>query len=219
MKVNTAVFDNDIIYKIIACNLLEEIQSLFGISESYCRDSVGIRQFESMIKKQDQSLIQKSKPPLSHELKSSWINKFNQSITNFNQIPFEWKTTELAAKLCAEDIDAGEAELLAIALTYPEVRYCFSGDKRAIRAMRDIHTVFYNQLVQENRLICFEECILQLLNQNGFPWIQSRLMPSRQIDGSVDIILGVSRPNFENQFRDALNSMHPIKNYEDERKW
>ena len=210
MKSKAALFDNDITYKLIISNLWEEILLLNQIGKVYCRSAVGIGQFQSMIRKKEQSLYKNSKSVLSDQFKSKLIEKFNAALPSISRIPAEWHRQEISANFICEGIDFGEAELLAIALSQPVLSFFYTGDKKFIHALRKNFHDDYNRMIQNNQLICFEECLLKLLDSYGYEWLYERLVSARQMDGTVDLILGVSKKNSPEEFRNGLISSHPI---------
>jgi hypothetical protein len=169
--------DNDIILKLVACNLFSEAVSSLNLVESdlrvlsdakyVFRNSRRIARKYPLEIRESAILIvekcQKIQPELSQELKDLQI----------------------------EGLDPGEMILIS-ATKQEESFYLTTGDKRCIIALANSTESSLVEIRERlaGKLVCLEQLILKIINVQGFDITLIKILPVREYDLALKAIFG-----------------------------
>jgi hypothetical protein len=106
------------------------------------------------------------------------------------------------------DIDAGEAQLMALVAVGDADSVMYSGDKRAILDLRRTDTQIFKQI--ENRIVSFERCLLRISEVRGTAYVMDKARVGRRCDGALSTAFGSEGSASEDDFLKALNSYDPL---------
>ncbi len=118
-------------------------------------------------------------------------------------------TTEFHNRLVAtEHVDAGEAQLVVVALTCGRNNTLVTGDKRFVAAMAEKFPEEFERL--KPSIVTFERCLLAVCESQGFVQVKSRLLAARRCDGTLHIALGSDGQADERSFKETLLRYSPV---------
>jgi hypothetical protein len=179
--------DNDIILKLIACNLLDESVKILNLNESDLRVLPSLKYYFNKKKR------------YSEEIRIKIKNVANRYQTINSNTP--GAIQEIDQLLKYEDIDNGEALLIA-ATREEESFWLTTGDKRFLRALANSPELISIVSRLEGRVICLEQLIRQVIYKQGFQPTLVNILPARQYDTSLKSIFGSG----ENSTKDSVLS-------------
>jgi hypothetical protein len=167
-----AFLDNDIILKLVACQLLDDAITALNLTKSDLRVLPTARfVFKG---KRDQG---------SQYPDCVWAEaiEFVESCATANYHFFEKDSLDELQQLAQfkDDIQEGEAALIVATRLEPDF-LLLSGDKRCIKALASIPQPIYRRLC--GQVICLEQLILKLLYILEFESLQSKVLPMAECD-------------------------------------
>lgn len=193
--------DNDILVKLVACNLFDKAISILDIDRSNLIVLPSARHYFK------RSKSAKRKYPENIRLKVTEIANGCKTVNPSTQDAIS--EVEILQKY--ENIDNGEA-LLVAATREEEYFWLTTGDKRFLRALTNSELDLIVSRLQ-GRVICLEQLIRQLIYVKGFEEILINVLPARKYDKSLETIFGSG----EKSTRD--NVLYSLESYiEDLRK-
>ena len=102
-------------------------------------------------------------------------------------------------------IDAGEAVLFSASAHFSDFVLATS-DKKSLRALASSSACQPIRERLNNRVICFEQVILRLVNQIGFDFVRARVVPALDCDTALRAIFGSGLDATEENVRRGLAS-------------
>lgn len=173
-----AFLDNDIILKLIACDLFEEGIKALGVNQEQIRVLAVARFYFQKSRKIRQSY--------SEEI----CNKAVQLVSQCQRIQGDAvDPDELSLLQSIEGIDPGEAVLIAGTKNETDF-YFISGDKRCLKALGWGKNLDAIRERLRGKGICLEQIILRLIEVKGFDFVFSKVLPARGYDTALRAIFG-----------------------------
>ncbi|NER51926.1 MAG: hypothetical protein F6J92_35855 [Symploca sp. SIO1A3] len=166
--------DNDVILKLVACNLFWESINVLGLSPSDVRVRATTKyyfqkkpkKYPQTVRDQAIAIIEKCQliddPPINEELQT------------LQQI---------------EGIDPGEGVLIAATQTEASF-YLVTGDKNCLRALANAPELDKIRQRLKGRVVCLEQLILRLVETQAFDGILTKVLPGRQYDAALKAVFG-----------------------------
>ncbi len=176
--------DNDIILKLVACNLFSEAIGSLNIDESDLR-VLGTAQFVFK--------------------KGRLAQDYSEDIRNYAvaiaQKCLKVKQEDIDIKIISDlekikFIDPGES-LLTAATFNEESFYLTTGDKRYVTALGTATEIDYIKAKLTGRVICFEQVIRRIIYRQGFDYTLAKVLPGRQYDKALKAIFGSGEKSTE----------------------
>lgn len=187
-------FDNDIILKLTAYGMMDEALECLKMDWS------NVRVLESARFVFERS--KKLKKKHSESILLSAIDFVEKCATISSQDSDEYR---LLMKEIKNDIDPGEATL--IAATFQEFgSFLATGDKRCLKALATIECLQTIHEGLQNRVICLEQIICQLIEIKGFDWVLEKVLPNLECDKAVKAAFGSGSKSQCETVRRTLNS-------------
>ncbi|MGL5065959.1 MAG: hypothetical protein ACRC62_38815 [Microcoleus sp.] len=173
---STVLFlDNDIILKLVACNLFWESVVSLGATQLDLR----VLPDAKFVFKNSRKIVRK----YPEAIRSS-------AISIVGCCPkIQLVSIDPLQQLEIEGIDPGERLLIAAALD-EESFYLATGDKRCLKALAAAPQLFEIKQRLEKRVICLEQLIKKLIEIQGFDEVLSRVLPVRDCDKALASIFG-----------------------------
>lgn len=169
--------DNDIILKLVACNLFSEALRSLNLAESDLRvlsDAKYVFRNSRRIAK---------KYPLEIRESAIIIVERCQNI--------QPQLSEELRDLQVEGLDPGEMILIS-ATKQEESFYLTTGDKRCITALANSTEPSLVAIRERlaGKLVCLEQLILKIINVEGFDITLFKILPAREYDKALKAIFG-----------------------------
>lgn len=187
--------DNDIILKLVACNLFYDAIETINVSQSDLRVLARAKFYFKNSKRA------KKHYPEEIRLKATGIANRCQTV-NQNT---EEAINELAILQQYEGIDDGEA--LLVAATREEKSFCLTtGDKRFLRTLANTPELTSISSRLHGRVVCLEQIIYKLINTEGFEKTLGNILPARQYDTALKSVFGSGEKATENNVLNSLEN-------------
>lgn len=178
--------DNDILFKLAHCNLLDLLPACLGVSAS----EIGILP----------TCIHKLRRVLKGDaIVLGRIEAFCAQVTVLKDDDVD---SDTLAMLLDTGADAGEAILAATICKTPE-SYLLTGDKRAIQALGKLPAGDVKDGIT-SKVICFEALVLGMLENYGFEQLQANFIDGAKCDSMLAMAFGPARS--ESHAVDCLTS-------------
>lgn len=171
--------DNDILIKLVVCNLFDEAIATLGVHLSDLRVLPSARYYFK------RSRSAKKKFPEEIRLKVTEIANSCQTIERSEKSVLD----EIGILQKYEDIDDGEATLVA-ATKDEESFWLTTGDKRFLRALASSPELYFIVSRLQGKVICLEQLIRQVIYTQDFQQTLLSILPARQYDTSLKSIFG-----------------------------
>lgn len=170
--------DNDILLKLVACNLFYETINLFKINTN------NLKFLPTVEKVIDRN--RKIKNRYSSTIRSDAINIIRKC--SIVKLKPEY-LSNLKILESEDNIDPGEALLLVATLAEPTC-FLMTGDKRFLRALANSPklNIFYQSV--KGRVICLELLIYNLIKVRGFKPILEKVIIARNYDTALKRCFG-----------------------------
>lgn len=210
---NFYCLDNDIILKVVTCDLFDETIKTFNIKEKQIKilDSFQYKFGKEIKRKRGNKANQTNQYNLEKALqltkKLSTLAKkeFNEDILN---IYFELVNYSNNLNDQDQTIDEGEAVLISYVSYYNQQgkrNYLLTGDKRCLKAL--INSGFSDIIkALEGSFWCLEQLILKNIESYGFDYVKNKIIPVN----SCDTVLQVA---FSNDKVTQENSILALRSY------
>ena len=178
--------DNDVILKLVACNLFWEAVASLKLSPA---DLWVLESAKFVFKKNRRAKNKYPQPILDNAI------SLVESCTKIKQ---ESSFDEEFQALKIDGIDPGERLLIA-ATQKAEDFYLATGDKRCLIALAIAKASDFSGTVPSlseirkrlsGRVVCFEQLLKKSINHQGFEDVLAKVLPGREYDGSLKAIFG-----------------------------
>ncbi|MGY1488687.1 hypothetical protein ACW4YW_04665 [Methylobacillus pratensis] len=181
------IADNDVIYKVIHCNLIEEFLVILEVPPN-----------EILI-------LSSLKYVLKNKLKgcSDSLKRLDYFLSKSSVIPPA--DNDLLNRYSTLDI--GERQLLAVFSTQENAKM-ITGDKRAIREISifaDNDDTLFSKL--EGNVLCFEKVLYSLIEKYGFDHIDSKITKSNHTDKFMKLTFGRNAEHALESIMSNLNAL------------
>jgi hypothetical protein len=168
--------DNDVVYKLAACNLLEETLTALEVdrSEIYALPTAKYKFGFA------RSASRYSKDTLER------IHNFLGS-TREIESPGQLADLEILAGVVG--IDSGEAVLFSVAGQYDQYLVA-TGDKVSLRALASTETCREIAIRVSGHVICLEQIIKRIIQRSGFAHVRGKVIPATSADTALRAVFG-----------------------------
>jgi len=188
--------DNDVILKLVQCDLIAEFLSSFDVT----LDDIRIRPVTRLFL---------SKNKIRKRLDPACIARLEGLLSAVCDINLDPDPDELSTLVEIAKIDEGEAVLFIVCPQYPDARIV-TGDKRSLVGLHDAEKVWpVCKLLAAKlagKIYCFEQVLLKILDAVGFEAIRDRIVLGRECDKGLALWLGSGLEATETEFRNGLAS-------------
>lgn len=186
------LFDNDILVKLCAFNLHEDVLIEFHIDRVIVLDSLYFKR--NHIDWLEGKRCQK---------RPDWARRLSATLQQAQ--PLGTVDPELLVRMenLGPGVDPGEALLLTAAITEEDVLF-FTGDKRFLKSLTTNINKLPNQKLLNGKLLFLEFIILHFLNIYGLDWLKNKIVPERECDTYLRAVFGSGMTSTENNVRDGL---------------
>lgn len=187
--------DNDAVFKLAACNLLNEALEVLGLS----RDDVYVLNTVKYQLRKGRSLNR-----LVEKYGVEGLNRALEFVLSVNEIQGEPDIDELHLLSTIEDIDAGEAVLFAATRTLDDF-IIITGDKKALKAIGKAAGCTFLRKRLEGRVLCFEQVVALILRTQGLDTIKPGIVSALSCDTALRVAFGSEMDTTLDGALDALD--------------
>ena len=191
--------DNDVILKLVACNLFWESVGVLGLTSDDLRVRATTKYYFR-------------KKPKRYPLA---IREKAIAVVEQCRLIDEILINEELQNLQIEGIDQGEGILIASTQTESSF-YLATGDKRCLCAVATAPGLVEVRQRLEGRVVCLEQLILKLVETQEFEDILTKVLPAREYDTVLRAVFGSGERATRNDVLLALNGY--IENLRSETK-
>ena len=180
------LFDRDVFYKLIVCDLWEPALEVLGVTEPYRLSATSNERSNrrALSVRLDGEDLEVATARLENAL--PLVPTLSDGLTTGIA-----QTVEYQSLSETDGIDDGELMLASVLLRSPDSRVLVTGDKRFVNAFKDHHPEYWAAVGES--LITFEQCVLKILAVHGFEYVRSRAFNSRKCDHSLRLSFGDGR--------------------------
>ena len=184
--------DNDIILKLVACDLLDEALVALNVAESDVRVLATLK-------------FRLRRPG------TQWLNKYGQPVID-RALAFvkrietiaEVDVNEQARLITVREIDEGEATLFAASNKLTEY-FIATGDKRCLVALASAENCKQTVNRLRNKVICLEQIVLRMIAQHGFEAVKAKAILALGCDTALAAVFGAGEEATQTNVLEALN--------------
>jgi hypothetical protein len=201
--------DNDILQKLAACDLLDEMISIFDASKS---DFYVLSTLKYHFGKPETLKRRKAEARLGPETVSRVIDFLHSA----SEITSEVSIADQARLNEIPQIDSGEVILISATASFADFRV-LTGDKRCLKALathRDCEDIARRI---EGHVICFEQVLCKILARFDFSVVKAKVIPALsypQCDTALRAAFGSGNESTRQNTVECLRSyVHEIRNY------
>lgn len=165
--------DTDILLKLAACQLLDELPGLWGVSTQDVRVLNAVR-----FQLQKQNHLESKYTPEGVQQALHFIDGARELSEALDE--------EYEALLQVEGIDLGEAVLFTQTKRFDDFRLV-TGDKKSLQALTEAPGLEATKTRLAGRVFCFEQLNRLFIDALGFEVVCRRVVPARSCDGVLRI--------------------------------
>ncbi len=166
--------DNDVILKLVACNLFWEAVGVLGLTSDDLRVRASTKYYFRSKPKRYPQTVREQAIAVVEQCQLIDDPPINEELQILQQI---------------EGIDPGEGVL--IVATQPEPSfYLMTGDKRCLEALATAPQLVEVRQRLEGRVVCLEQLILRLIETQEFSKILTLVLPAREYDTALRAVFG-----------------------------
>lgn len=166
--------DNDVILKLVACNLFWEAVGVLGLTSDDLRVRASTKYYFRKKPKIYPQAVREQAIAVVEQCQLIDDPPINEELQILQQI---------------EGIDPGEGVL--IVATQPEPSfYLMTGDKRCLEALATAPQLVEVRQRLEGRVVCLEQLILRLIETQEFSKILTLVLPAREYDTALRAVFG-----------------------------
>jgi hypothetical protein len=166
--------DNDVILKLVACNLFWEAVGVLGLTSDDLRVRASTKYYFRKKPKNYPQAVREQAIAVVEQCQLIDDPPINEELQILQQI---------------EGIDPGEGVL--IVATQPEPSfYLMTGDKRCLEALATAPQLVGVRQRLEGRVVCLEQLILRLIETQEFSKILTLVLPAREYDTALRAVFG-----------------------------
>lgn len=191
--------DNDVILKLVACNLFWEAVGVLGLTSDDLRVRATTKYYFRKKPKKYPQAVREQAIAVVEQCKL------------IDEIPINDELQSLQI----EGIDQGEMVLIASTQTESSF-YLATGDKRCLCALATAPGLVEVRQRLEGRVVCLEQLILKLVETQEFEDILTKVLPAREYDTALRAVFGSGERTTRSDVLLALNGY--IENLRSETK-
>ncbi len=184
----TCFVDNDVILKLVACDLFEEAIAAFEIG----RSNIHVLETARFTFRGN-----KVKKNYSEEV----IEKAITTIKNFDTVEAEIDNPLFSLKIPNMD---DELKLIVAESAEPAF-YFATGDKRCLRALTEVSELTTMKEKLSGRVVCFEQIIIKIIQVYGFKFVKKKVLLAKECDKALRVAFGSGEKAEE---RHTLETLH-----------
>jgi len=166
--------DNDVILKLVACNLFWEAVGVLGLTSDDLRVRTTTKFYFRKKPKKYPQAVREQAIAVVEQCQLFDDPPINEALQILQQI---------------EGIDPGEAVLIIAAQTEPSF-YLMTGDKRCLEALATAPQLVEVRQRLKSRVVCLEQLILRLIETQDFDKILTLVLPAREYDTALKAVFG-----------------------------
>lgn len=185
----TCFIDNDVILKLVTCDLFDEAIAAFDIdlSNIHVLETARFSMRSNKTKKNYSETV---------------IEKAIATIKDFHTVEAQADNPLFDLKI--PDMDD---ELKLIVAASAETSFYFAtGDKRCLRALTGITELATMREKLSGRVICLEQIIMKIIQVYGFEVVKQKIIPARSCDKVLQSAFGSGEKTEERNTLEALNA-------------
>ena len=186
------LFDNDILMKLCACELLDEVLISFNIDDMIVLDSL-------YYKRSQEDWLRRNRC----KGRSDWAQRMSAMLQKSQPLGAVEPVLLASIGNLGPGVDPGEAQLLTTAFSESNV-ILLTGDKRFLNALCSNINKLPNANMLHGKLLFLEVIILHFLNDYGLDWIKDKVVPALECDGFLRMVFGSGMKSTENNVRYGL---------------
>jgi hypothetical protein len=172
--------DNDIIYKLAACDLLDEALAVLGMTHTdvyvlpTARYKFGI-----------------TRNPARAEARygPGVVARIRDFLVSVRELDVVGPPEELQLLAEVDGVDAGEAVLFAATMRFDHYLLA-TGDKNSLRAVASIPACQSIALRLCGHVICLEQIVTRVIQHFGFAYVKDKIVPARACDTALRAAFG-----------------------------
>lgn len=185
----TCFIDNDVILKLVTCDLFDEVIAAFDI------DPANIHVLETA-----RFSMRSNKTKENHS--ETVIENAIATIKGFHTVEAQADNPLFDLKI--PDMDD---ELKLIVAASAETSFYFAtGDKRCLRALTGITELATMREKLSGRVICLEQIIIKIIQVYGFEVVKQKIIPARSCDKALQSAFGSGEKTEERNALKTLNA-------------
>jgi hypothetical protein len=185
----TCFIDNDVILKLVTCNLFDEAIAAFDIdlSNIHVLETARFSMRSNKTKKNYSETV---------------IEKAIATIKDFHTVEAQADNPLFDLKIP----DMGDELKLIVAASAETSFYFATGDKRCLRALTGITELATMREKLSGRVICLEQIIMKIIQVYGFEVVKQKIIPARSCDKVLQSAFGSGEKTEERNTLEALNA-------------
>ncbi len=189
--------DNDIIYKLASCNLLED--ALAGL------DVASTDVYVLPTAKYKFGLARRSSAKRASPDSDEVRTRIRDFLACVREIEVPGPPEELQLLSGVDGIDAGEAVLFSATANFEDYLLA-TGDKTSLRALATTPRVRPIAVRVRGHVICLEQIIHRVIQNFGFSYVKKKVLPAHVCDTALHVAFGSGREATEANVVAALDS-------------
>jgi hypothetical protein len=173
--------DNDIIHKLAACDLLDEVLASLNLA----RTDV----YVLPTAKYKFRITPRSAAQGEHRYGAEIFIRIRDFLASVREINVPGLSEEIQLLAGVDGVDPGEAVLFAATAQFDQYLLT-TGDKNSLRAL--VSTPDCHLIAQRlcGHVICFEQIVKRVIQHCGFSYVQDKVIPARACDTALRVAFG-----------------------------
>ena len=198
------LFDRDVVLKLACLGLWDEVLAATGVTRPYRLPSCSVTGSAPVFRRwlKDRAVLQAATDRLAAIVTAV-------PVVDEGPATASRATPSFVDLANTEDIDAGEALLVAMLEAAADPAILLTGDKRFVAALRNHHPARYAALA--GRVLSLERCLTLVCQAHGAAFVVERAIPVVTCDGSLRLALGMPPGADHASFVEALASFDPCR--------
>lgn len=188
-------FDNDIIYKLASCDLLDDSLATFDLAQADIYVLPTAKYKFGIAKKRSVKGVR--------TFGTEVFGRIRNFISSVNEIDIPAGPRELELLAEIDGIDAGEAVLFSVTAQFDQYLLA-TGDKTSLRALSEALVCRPIAIRLQGHVVCFEQFIERVIKHCGFPYVKKKVLPARGCDTALRAAFGSGRDATEANVHAAL---------------
>jgi hypothetical protein len=172
--------DNDIIYKLAACDLLDEALVVLGVSHAAvyvlptAKYKFGLRRPSTR---------------LDAQYGSDMLARIHAFLANVHELEVFGPPEELQLLAEVDGVDTGEAVLFSATILFNQY-FLATGDKNSLRVLASTPSCRAIALRLCGHVICLEQIVTCMIQHFGFAYVKDKIVPARSCDMALRAAFG-----------------------------
>jgi hypothetical protein len=173
--------DNDIIHKLAACDLLDEVLTALNLA----RTDV----YVLPTAKYKFRITSRSAAQGEHRYGAAVFARIRDFLASVREINVPGLFEEIQLLAGVDGIDSGEAVLFAATAQFDQylLATCDKNSLRALVSTPDCHSIAQRLC---GHVMCFEQMVKRVIQHCGFSYVQDKVIPARACDTALRVAFG-----------------------------